>query len=215
MQKKDVFTANESKEYRLEGMHIKKLNIQKGRAILIRCAVESIESSSPGQDGAPVVQAAGCLIGALKMKEGKAQLEYCTVLHDVTTPQLLASDCIFMGKIENASKNWPEGCIRYSRVNDLKPLVSRHQAMGNTTARPLFLNDTWGEPGCSVLDPATSNAVSQGAEDGGEMGAFHHLQHCLLRDAILRKLKDYLPVGMRPALVLDRRLKTLPPNRTN
>ncbi|MBI5750589.1 MAG: phage tail protein [Hydrogenophilales bacterium] len=212
MQKKDVFTANETKEYRLEDMHIKKLNIQKGQVILIRCAVENIESASPGQDGAPVVQATDCLIGALKMKEGKAQLEYCTVLHDVTTPQLLASDCIFMGKIENASKNWPDGCIRYSRVNELKPLVSRHQAMGNTTARPLFLNDTWGEPGCGVLDPATSNAVSQGAEDGGEMGTFHHLQHCLLRDAILRKLKDYLPVGMRPALVLDNRLKTQPPN---
>lgn len=206
------FTTQESVDYFFEDLNIKNLVLNKGRAILVRCAVENIESASPEQDGTPVVQATDCLIGALKMKEGKAQLEYCTVLGDAKTPQLLASDCIFMGKIENVSKHWPDGCIRYSRVNDLKSLISKHQETGNTTARPLFLNETWGQPGCGVLDPATSNAVSQGAEDGGEMGAFHHLQHTLLRAAILRKLKDYLPVGIRPALVLDRRLKTLPPN---
>lgn len=212
MKKTAEFTANEAKEYRFEDLYIEKLVLQTGRVTLIRCAVKTIASTSPGQGGLPVIQATDCLIGAMKMTKGCAQIEYCTVLEDVQAPQLLASDCIFMGKIENASQNWPDGCIRYSRVNDLKPLVSKHQETGNTTARPLFLNETWGQPGCGVLDPATSSAVSQGAEDGGEMGAFHHLQHSLLRAAILRKLKDYLPVGMRPALVLDRRLKTLPPN---
>lgn len=209
MTKVDEYIADKADD-QLKDRHIKKLVLRKGNITLTRCAVETIENAAVND--APILQMSDCLISKVNMKNGTAQLEYCTVLGDVKTPRLLASDCIFMGKIETPiNSNLPDGCIRYSRVNDLKPLVSKHQEMGNTTSRPLFLNDTWGEPGCGVLHPATSNAVSQGAEDGGEMGAFHHLQYSLLRAAILRKLKDYLPVGMRPALVLDRRLKTLPP----
>ena len=71
--------------------------------------------------------------------------------------------------------------------------------------RPVF-----GEPGCAVLHPATSEQIRFGAEDGGEMGAHHSWRHSLLLAAVQDKLNDFLPVGIEAVIVPDLRLHRLP-----
>ena len=54
-----------------------------------------------------------------------------------------------------------------------------------------------------MLHPATSESIQFGAEDGGEMGAFHHRYYCRSQAAVIDKLKDYLPLGIEPVLLPD------------
>ena len=96
----------------------------------------------------------------------------------------------------------------------------------NTTETPVFQSyrfckdNTWhdaanfGEPGYGVLHPATPASISQGAEDLGEMGAYHHAHHRLADEAVLDKLTDFLPVGQEAVLIQDPRLHAQPPQQT-
>ena len=72
----------------------------------------------------------------------------------------------------------------------------------------------FGEPGYGVLHPATADAVRFGAEDGGEMGAWHHKHYSLKEAAALDKMREFLPVGIEPVLIHDPRLLRVPPELT-
>jgi len=72
----------------------------------------------------------------------------------------------------------------------------------------------FGEPGYGVLDPVTSGAVRFGAEDGGEMGAYHYKYYSLRAQSVLDKMREFLPVGIEPVLIHDARLLRVPPAQT-
>ena len=74
-------------------------------------------------------------------------------------------------------------------------------------------NARFGEPGYGVLDPVTPDAIRFGAEDGGEMGACHHKYYSLKAEAVLDKMREFLPVGMEPVLIQDPRLLHVPPEQ--
>jgi hypothetical protein len=73
----------------------------------------------------------------------------------------------------------------------------------------------FGESGYGVLAPATSDAIRFGAEDGGEMGAYHHKYYSLKWEAVLDKMREFLPVGIEPILIQDTRLLRVPPETKN
>ena len=68
---------------------------------------------------------------------------------------------------------------------------------------PVFYSDSFGERGCGVLHPATAEGIRHGAEDGGEMGAYHDLYLSLLCEAVVDKLADDLPLGLEAASIPD------------
>jgi hypothetical protein len=136
---------------------------------------------------------------------GIMQLEYCTVLGDASLDQLMASDCIFAGKVVLGSS----GAIRYSRLGS----VWRQQAVATykiTATTPIFVAG-YGARGGAVLDPATSKEIRSGAEDGGEMGAYHDQAYAREDAAIAEKLASHLPYGVTPVLIPDPRLHITPP----
>ncbi|MDH3511112.1 MAG: hypothetical protein OER85_09710 [Gammaproteobacteria bacterium] len=132
-------------------------------------------------------------------------------------------------------------CIRYSRVPHvleasvaealrLKDGSNNITPGSNTLETPVFLkfdyctkdNGSWesirrsaefGEPGYGVLDPVTSDGIRFGAEDGGEMGAGHHKYYSLKAEAVLDKMREFLPVGIEPVLIQDTRLLHVPPEQ--
>src|SRR6185503_16058147 len=112
------------------------------------------------------------------------------------------------------------GCIRYSSVPEAlpdPPLWDGHPStlhlseINSTFDEPIFVADAFGEPGCGVLHPATPRTLKFGAEDGGEMGAYHELRYTLREQAVLDKLAGFLPVGIEPVLVPDATLLCAPP----
>ena len=97
----------------------------------------------------------------------------------------------------------------------------------NTLEKPVFIDFDFCENGerverpaefgdmdYGVLDPAISDAIRFGAEDGGEMGACHHKYYSLKAEAVLDKMREFLPVGIEPVLIQDTRLLHVPPEQT-
>jgi hypothetical protein len=73
----------------------------------------------------------------------------------------------------------------------------------------------FGSRGGAVLDLGTSDAIRFGAEDGGEMGAYHDIGYARQDQAIVEKLEDHLPYGVVPVLIPDPRLHVTPPSATS
>ncbi|MDQ6966343.1 MAG: hypothetical protein Q9M23_05420, partial [Mariprofundaceae bacterium] len=200
--------------WRFEGLILDHtVKVHGGQIELDQCAARKIEVHSIDTAN-PVFTASNCLFKNVQVARGLSRLEYCTVLDGMLSEALQASDCIFSGEVRKDHPGYgnepPEkGCVRFSRVPTalFGGIARRHTC---TDAKPLFFHDDFDElyrgSGCAVLHPATPEAIRSGAEDGGEMGAYHHRLYCLGQEAVIDKLKDYLPLGIEPVLIPDVRL---------
>jgi hypothetical protein len=174
-------------------------------ATLDSCAVATLTGSTPSATA--VVSRS--VIGEITAG-GTMQLEYCTVLGITSLVQLNASDCIFVGNVDLSDS----GAIRYSCLTGVQAPPNAVGTYANTDALPIFVAG-FGTRGGAVLDPATSDAIRFGAEDGGEMGAYHDLGYARQDQAIVEKLEDHLPYGLVPVLIPDPRLHVTPPSSTS
>ena len=180
---------------------------EKTRLVLEKLAARDVQITGQYDEKNPSFIATDCLIQTLSARNRFVRLVYCTVFDKAIIEHIEASDCIFAGGMLYDStweKNPSKGNgIRYSRHGQ----ESRFgRLVGNTTDMPVFYTKEWGKPGCGVIHPATPKSICNGAEDGGEMGAFHHRAYVLAWEAVSRKLLDYLPVGMNAALIPDKTL---------
>ncbi len=188
------------------------LELDSGRVELVDCAARKIEVHSIDYLK-PVITARSCLIEKIQAARGLVKLEYCTVLESTLSEILNASDCIFLGLIHE--DHLPDfeppdrSCVRYSRIE-------KNQAEGGirfinvTRSRPVMFSEKFNERGCGVLHPATPLAIRHGAEDGGEMGAYHDQYLSLLAEAVVDKLHDYLPLGTEAVVIPDKRMLEMP-----
>ncbi len=187
-------------------VHFEKLRLAAGVTVgadavsFRRCAVSAITAAGPGGQ----IALTDCLADTITASQRTLRAEFVTVLSACDAQLLLASDCIFAGTIDNALN--PDDCVRFSRV----PQAAQENAL--TTDHPVFRSAVFGDPGCGVLSHATSRAITHGAEDGGEMGAYHAWRYLARFDALAAKLADYLPVGITPAIDDDPRLLCRPPS---
>lgn len=175
-----------------------------GRIELDRCAVRNLVSHSV-DTAQPVVSAEDCLIRDLQAARGLSRLVHCTVLEQCLTERILASDCLFLDILrkDRTSLAPPDaGCVRYSRVVP-------HQQVGGvrwvatTRQHASLIEASFGARHCGVLHPASGPRVRFGAEDGGELGAYHHRFHTLIERAVGEKLRDHLPLGQEAVLIPD------------
>lgn len=191
----------------------------------------------------PSLTATDCLFQSIDV-EGLARLEYCTVMKEASCKHLQASDCIFAGTLRDVTKQNAASkveafmnCVRYSsipsslrkRTASALRLIDSHDKLTlrtNTQAQPVFgefrfcgddepRNADYGERSYGVLGPHTPRSIRFGAEDGGEMGAYHHRHYALKTEAMLLKIREFLPVGIEPVLIEDERLLHVPPEETN
>jgi hypothetical protein len=101
-------------------------------------------------------------------------------------------------------------CLRYSRILPKQLPANLDQHFHNSRAPLHLFSDEFGSPSCGVLHPATDESISQGAEDGTEMGAYHFLFLSLRFAAVKEKLKDYLPIGFESVVIPDEHLTRFP-----
>jgi hypothetical protein len=59
----------------------------------------------------------------------------------------------------------------------------------------------YGDPGYCKLQASTDDAIRRGAEDEGEMGAFHFVLAPLRESDLQVRLQEYLPAGMEIGIV--------------
>jgi hypothetical protein len=193
---------------RLEKLRFGQLTLAAGTLELERCAVGELAFASTGDPR--VVGARSVLFGSVTGGGGTATLEYCTILERMSAgASINASEVIF----PDDTVADPIVCARYSRLPAaaLADDTAGRRRATNTDAAPLFVSPTFCSPGAGVLKPEASAALLEGAEDGTEMGAYHDWRYAALRNAIRRKLADFLPLGIRPVIVWDARLRCTPP----
>jgi len=144
---------------------------------------------------------------------GALTMQGCTVIGKVYASLLsLVSDCIFWAELTEADVSatpplwnaslWAarqqQGCVRFSFVPAGAILPRNYECVEQAPGgpAPMFYSLRYGHPAYAKLLPTTDPAIRQGADDAGEMGAFHFLL-APLRDADLRiRLQEYMPVGL-------------------
>jgi hypothetical protein len=144
---------------------------------------------------------------------GALTMNGCTVIGKVYASMLsLVSDCIFWAELTEAditgtpplwnASLWAarhqQGCVRFSFV-PVGAVLPRNfecveQAPG--TPSPMFYSLRYGNPPYAKLTPTTDPAIRQGADDAGEMGAFHFLLAPQREADLLIRLQEYIPVGL-------------------
>lgn len=218
-------TLEEAATFRIEHLNfLGTITVEQGRLILRNVAAKKLIVQTD-DDTNLVLDAVDCLFETIEAEKGRIRLEYCTVIKRLVGTHLQASDCILPNDIEvTAEEN--AGCIRYSRVpDDLEKNPDTALLFHRTTTEePIFFGfktctdaglqrsaSVFGNPGYGVLHPATPESICFGAEDGGEMGAYHHRRHCLQNAAAMDKLDDFLPLGVEAVLIPDSRLLQPPP----
>lgn len=185
------------------------VTVPEGRLVLRRAAAKKIDAQKADL-AAPVVDAVGSLIDELSAAAGLVRLEFVTVLTATAVRKVQASDSIFLGNLTLGALplSVPRSCIRYSRV----PVSAAKFASAAITQEiPLFVSAKFAEYGCGVLHPAAPASIRFGAEDGGEMGAYHDWRLALALEAVRVKLEDFLPLGLQAVLIPDPRLLVKPP----
>jgi hypothetical protein len=144
--------------------------------------------------------------GALTMSD-------CTVVGKVYATLLsLVSESIFWAELSAADMGaapplwraplWAvrkqEGCVRFSYLpaGAIVPRNFKCVTQGKGSPQPLFYSQRYGDPAYCKLLSVTDDAIRRGAEDGGEMGAFHFVLAPLRESDLRIRMREYLPVGL-------------------
>ncbi|OUL36283.1 phage tail protein [Nostoc sp. 106C] len=130
----------------------------------------------------------------------RTTLERTTIFGKVKLHELtLASNVIFTALV--TVKNRQTGSVRFSYLPEDSQTPRRYCCQplegsdGDRQIKPLFTSVQYGDPGYAQLALTCAPEIATGADDGGEMGAFH-LLHQSQRTAYLRlSLEEYLPAG--------------------
>jgi hypothetical protein len=91
------------------------------------------------------------------------------------------------------------GCVRYSRVASPSLLPRVHRVVEDV---PLaFVSLDRHNAAHARLAAGADRRLLAGAEDGGELGAFHDLQLPLRYEGYRRRLEESTPVGLMTGMI--------------
>jgi len=138
---------------------------------------------------------------------GSLTMTACTAIGKVHATLFSAiSDCIVWAGLATG-ETWTsplladrkqQGCVRFSYVPTGSILPRQFECVveGPGIAQPLFYSLHYADPGYGKLLPSTADAIRRGADDGGEMGAFHFVLAPLRETDLQVRLQEYLPVSL-------------------
>ena len=122
------------------------------------------------------------------------------VSNSIVWAALVAGDSWVTGLIADRKQ---EGCVRFSFLPAGAKTPRRYECVEQTIAgpQPIFLALRYGRPGYMKLLTSTPDVVRRGAEDGGEMGAFHFVLAPLRESDLRVRMTEYLPVGLEFGII--------------
>jgi hypothetical protein len=138
---------------------------------------------------------------------GGLTLQSCTVIGKIHAGLLtLVSDSIVLAELA-AADTWTaalwadrmqQGCLRFTYLPGMSTIPPQYECVvqGAGEPQPIFYSLQYGDPGYCKLLPSTDDAIRRGADDQGEMGAFHFVLAPLREDDLQVRLQEYLPAGL-------------------
>jgi hypothetical protein len=148
---------------------------------------------------------------AIDCVTGRVVLERVTVLGDVDVALVEASDSIILGTL--TALNQQQSCLRFSAVSPGGSLPRLFEVFGparpgeNVPATPIepqfFTSLRFGDPGYALLSVVAPREISEGAENGSEMGAFSSLLRPIRLNSIVNKVDEFKPAGVIAQYILQ------------
>jgi hypothetical protein len=144
---------------------------------------------------------------------GALTLEGCSVVGKVHATLLaLVSDSIFWAQLNPPGDTWAAplvadrrqaGCVRFSYLpaGAITPRQFQCVTEGPQSPQPLFFSLRYGDPGYAKLLASTGDQIRRGADDGGEMGAFHFVLAPLRETDLCIRMQEYLPAGLEFGII--------------
>ncbi|KAB7647941.1 hypothetical protein [Polymorphobacter fuscus] len=125
-----------------------------------------------------------------------------TVIGRIHTHALTGENCLFLGRITVARRQI--GHLRFCYVAPQSRTPRRFRCQPDLTpgVAPRFDSLRYGQPRYCRLASDCPPEISAGADDGNEMGVFHHLQTTRRLAGLAAALDDMAPVGTAPGVVL-------------
>jgi hypothetical protein len=138
---------------------------------------------------------------------GSLSLQGCTVFGKIhaTLLALMSDSIVWAGLTDGDGWTAPltadrkqQGCVRFSYlpVGSVVPRQFECVQQNQNIPQPLFYSMRYGDPRYAKLWPSTDDSIRRGAEDGGEMGAFHFVLAPLRETDLLVRIQEYVPVGL-------------------
>ncbi|MDX6720780.1 MAG: hypothetical protein QOJ63_3034 [Solirubrobacteraceae bacterium] len=169
------------------GKHVSVALCETDRLVLsgggVLTVADSIVDGRPGQ--------------ALRAPAGEVVLERVSVGGDVAVRVLEASEVIFDGLV--AVEDRFRGCVRYSRVTEQSTLPRVHRVAVGTDVRVVSRNRR--DAAWWRLRADCDPAITRGAENGSEMGAFSLTQLAERMTGFERRLGEFTPAGLVSAII--------------
>jgi hypothetical protein len=144
---------------------------------------------------------------------GALTLEACTVvgkLHAVAAP--LISNCILLAALSPGDQ-WTapvratrvqEGCVRCTYLPPESRVPRRFRCQpASFNVIPRFTSLHYGHPAYGQVARTTSPEIRFGADDEGEMGAFHHLFQPQREINLRVRLDEYLRAGLKAGIFYE------------
>jgi hypothetical protein len=131
------------------------------------------------------------------------EVEGATVLGRTEARTLEAGNSIFARRV--TVERPQQGCVRFSYLAPGSLVPRRYECHPSTPAladqeEPQFTARRYGHPAYAQLSPACPEVIRSGADDEGEMGAFHFLQQTQRIADLRASLGEHLRVGLEAGL---------------
>jgi hypothetical protein len=154
-----------------------------------------------------IVQALGNE-SAITVINGEVDLSRCTLLGPAFVHRLEASECILddVVKVDDTQN----GCVRFSAWASGSVIPRKYESVEIAPRAPLFTARVFGRPGYGQLLESVDTAIlaggpgatiSEGAEDGAEMGAFAREKNPIKRRSLAIKYEEFMPLGLVPVFI--------------
>jgi hypothetical protein len=157
---------------------------------------DSLLYAGQAEAGAP---AAGAGTATVEAAAATTHLDACTVLGRANVRGLAASNAILTGPVQVSHRT--SGCVRFSYVapGSSTPRRYRCQPRDEATAAgtaPTFTSIRPQDPGFGQLSDTCPGEITTGADDEGELGAFHFLHQSVRLANLGSQLDQYLRFGL-------------------
>jgi hypothetical protein len=151
------------------------------------------------------------LAAAAARPAGTLDAQAATLIGQVHVLTLSAQDTVFLavgGAVPVRVDRLQEGCVRFCYVPPGSRTPRCYRCVPATEADagrlvPAYTSLVWGEPSYGQLSARCPLEIRAGAEDGGEMGAFHHLRQTLKAARLARGLPETLRLSLEAGLFFE------------
>lgn len=148
-----------------------------------------------------IVQSRDESVDAINLPESEIQMERVTVIGDVHTQCLWASDSLIVG--DGDIVNTQCGCFRFSAANKDSRLPRPYHPYWIEQTHTLFVSTRFGNPAFVQLSENAPEEIKTGAENKAEMGAYNGLLNEIKLKSLHAKVEEYMPFGLLPVYVFE------------